>query len=257
MAGGVPRYTIRMVRNPLYSVVALKGRIMPTSKNASKLSSAVIALVASDAWKAQVSQETDVLVALANLAKVSDDPKAKLNAELMWQSCHWIWVRHSECPTSELERAHNDYLQAIKKHGVDRRKQISATLNHERLRSLIADAECASVVDVHECLMGHELTSLKAVTAWLKPEQTSKVRIAANKSQTRALKGDDPNWKNDTAGIHLKAVAVYAESGNYTVDDMIVVEAALLIAAHKIKKHVNNRLNREAREATKAETKAA
>ena len=228
---------------------------MPKSKNA--LTSAVIALVASTAWKAQVSQETDVLAAEASLAQASDDPRAALNAELMWQSCHWICVRHSECPTSELERAHNDYIQANKKHGVDRRKQISATLNHTRLKALLADAQCASVIDVHECLMGHELTSLKAVTAWLKPEQTPKVRIAANKSQTKALKGSDPNWQNDTAGVHLKAVAIYKDSGLYTVDDMIVVEAALLVAAHKIKKHVDNRLAKEAREATKAADKAA
>ena len=227
---------------------------MPSNK---ALSTSVIALVAGDAWKAQVLQEMDVLAAQESLAQAVDNPRAKLNEELMWQSCHWIWVRYSACPTAEHERAHNDYLQALKKHGTDRRKQISATLNHERLKNLLKDAQVASVLDVHECLTGHEMTSLKAVTAWLRPEQTPKVRLAANKSRTKDLKGADPNWKNDTAGQHIKAVEVYRESGNYNDEDMIVVEAALLVAAHKIKKYVENRLAREARETTKAAAKAA
>ena len=223
---------------------------MAKSKKTAKLSPTAKKMHSSASWRAMETQQLDLDKKVKDLERSLSEPQQLVDDATLLSHCHQFGQIHFECKTAAQKAVVIDYIQAKLGVGKDRMDRIRPVFLSPVVHGMLKQAEVQTVEDIHEAFKARELFSLKAITKFHKPEQTQAVKIANNKKRYKALRL--VAWQKLVDELNT----VITNSGLVASDNMIAATAATIALTHQLKKREEQLINKQLREAKKANVAA-
>jgi len=197
-------------------------------------------------WKAMEVQQVDLETKVKDLETQQSEPQQLVNDATLLSHCHQFGQVHFDCKTAAEKAVVIAWVKAKLKVGDDRMDRIRPVFLSSVVHGMLKAAECKTVEDIHEAFKARDLLSLRAITQFHKPEQTTAVKIANNNKRMKAL--SLPAWQKLVEDI----CALLANSGLVASDNMLASIAATISLVHGLKKREEQLINKQLREAKKS-----
>ena len=219
---------------------------MAKSKTTEKLSPTELKMHKRASWEAMEVQQADLDTKVKALETSLTEPKQLVDDATLLSHCHQFGQVHFDCKTAADKAVVIAYVKAKLKVGDDRMDRIRPVFLSTVVHGMLKAAECETVGDIHEAFKARDLLSLRAITQFHKPEQTTAVKIANNNKRLKAL--GLPAWQKLVEDI----CTLLANSGLVASDNMLASIAATISLVHGLKKRDEQLINKQLRQAKKS-----